>query len=130
MRISDWSSDVCSSDLGERPFSLKDADHERLLNMIVALTAEISVLQDQQDMLTRILVARGVATDEEIAYFQPDTAASAARATKRRELIERVMRIIIADAERSEEHTSALQSLMRISYAVFCLKKKTQHTNT
>src|SRR3546814_9159694 len=30
----------------------------------------------------------------------------------------------IADAERSEEHTSELQSLMRISYAVFCLKKK------
>src|SRR3546814_1744695 len=29
--------------------------------------------------------------------------------------------------ERSEEHTSELQSLMRISYAVFCLKKKTQH---
>src|SRR3546814_18272562 len=69
--------------------------------MIVALTAEISVLQDQQDMLTRILVARGVATDEEIAYFQPDTAASAARATTRRDLIERVMRIIVADAERA-----------------------------
>src|SRR3546814_5865736 len=31
---------------------------------------------------------------------------------------------------RSEEHTSELQSLMRISYAVFCLKKKTQQTNT
>src|SRR3546814_7907799 len=31
---------------------------------------------------------------------------------------------------RSEEHTSELQSLMRISYAVFCLKKKTTHTNT
>src|SRR3546814_6468996 len=33
-------------------------------------------------------------------------------------------------AARSEEHTSELQSLMRISYAVFCLKKKTQHTQT
>src|SRR3546814_2715750 len=32
-------------------------------------------------------------------------------------------------AERSEEHTSELQSLMRISYAVFCLKKKKQRTN-
>src|SRR3546814_7974582 len=32
------------------------------------------------------------------------------------------------DTGRSEEHTSELQSLMRISYAVFCLKKKTQHT--
>src|SRR3546814_5505296 len=31
---------------------------------------------------------------------------------------------------RSEEHTSELQSLMRISYAVFCLKKKTHDTNT
>src|SRR3546814_10365914 len=36
---------------------------------------------------------------------------------------------IIFVAVRSEEHTSELQSLMRISYAVFCLKKKKQHTN-
>src|SRR3546814_2852448 len=34
---------------------------------------------------------------------------------------------ISAAAPRSEEHTSELQSLMRISYAVFCLQKKTQH---
>src|SRR3546814_8594780 len=34
------------------------------------------------------------------------------------------------DVGRSEEHTSELQSLMRISYAVFCLKKKTKHTQT
>src|SRR3546814_8470111 len=33
----------------------------------------------------------------------------------------------ILDSQRSEEHTSELQSLMRISYAVFCLKKKTNH---
>src|SRR3546814_9159921 len=35
----------------------------------------------------------------------------------------------LADAVRSEEHTSELQSLMRISYAVFCLKKKTKQTH-
>src|SRR3546814_2609427 len=35
----------------------------------------------------------------------------------------------IVTQERSEEHTSELQSLMRISYAVFCLKKKKQHKN-
>src|SRR3546814_8301465 len=35
-----------------------------------------------------------------------------------------------AQALRSEEHTSELQSLMRISYAVFCLKKKIQTTKT
>src|SRR3546814_2376843 len=35
---------------------------------------------------------------------------------------------LLSHATRSEEHTSELQSLMRISYAVFCLKKKTTHT--
>src|SRR3546814_10483017 len=37
--------------------------------------------------------------------------------------------IIVGRARRSEEHTSELQSLMRISYAVFCLKKKQKHSN-
>src|SRR3546814_3611982 len=36
-----------------------------------------------------------------------------------------VPQVACSDVERSEEHTSELQSLMRISYAVFCLKKKT-----
>src|SRR3546814_9731146 len=35
-----------------------------------------------------------------------------------------------AEMDRSEEHTSELQSLMRISYAVFCLKKKKKETST
>src|SRR3546814_7836041 len=38
-------------------------------------------------------------------------------------------RRIVADVQRSEEHTSELQSLMRISYAVFCLKKKNKKDN-
>src|SRR3546814_9567772 len=38
--------------------------------------------------------------------------------------LQHLAREIIADDQRSEEHTSELQSLMRISYAVFCLKKK------
>src|SRR3546814_10174199 len=45
-----------------------------------------------------------------------------------RPIVERVIARPFRDA-RSEEHTSELQSLMRISYAVFCLKKKTEiHT--
>src|SRR3546814_10027685 len=39
-------------------------------------------------------------------------------------------RITFSAPSRSEEHTSELQSLMRISYAVFCLKKKKKHHNT
>src|SRR3546814_5685824 len=38
--------------------------------------------------------------------------------------------LIAIEGGRSEEHTSELQSLMRISYAVFCLKKKKSYTNT
>src|SRR3546814_6477245 len=41
-----------------------------------------------------------------------------------------VVGVLHAGAVRSEEHTSELQSLMRISYAVFCLKKKTQRKQT
>src|SRR3546814_6743329 len=41
----------------------------------------------------------------------------------------RMMAAIVAVSTRSEEHTSELQSLMRISYAVFCLKKKKNTTN-
>src|SRR3546814_10435150 len=39
-------------------------------------------------------------------------------------------RVLVAGGARSEEHTSELQSLMRISYAVFCLKKKKPNTRT
>src|SRR3546814_6926639 len=44
--------------------------------------------------------------------------------------IRHVMRGVVRRGLRSEEHTSELQSLMRISYAVFCLKKKTKHNST
>src|SRR3546814_3035784 len=47
---------------------------------------------------------------------------------KRHEL--RAARILVVGRDRSGEHTSELQSLMRISYAVFCLKKKKQKQNT
>src|SRR3546814_10718875 len=44
--------------------------------------------------------------------------------------LEDVVVVNTDDVVRSEEHTSELQSLMRISYAVFCLKKKKQEINT
>src|SRR3546814_5265473 len=58
--------------------------------------------------LTDVLARFGV----EVEYFRPDIGAE------------------IAGLCRSEEHTSELQSLMRISYAVFCLQKKTMHPST
>src|SRR3546814_3394984 len=110
MRISDWSSDVCSSDL------LDDA----------AETLLIGVARDPHS---------GEQVEGEIV--NPANQHAALGREQRHHPgeageIHRRLRpfgIPPAEDERSEEHTSELQSLMRNSYAVFCLKKKNKHTN-
>src|SRR3546814_9318297 len=96
MRISDWSSDVCSSDLtlrdrGPRP----DDRRQQPLGSSGAARQRRQGLCHRQDR--QVLDAAG------FRGLHPGAA-----------------------ARRSEEHTSELQSLMRISYAVYCLKKKTK----
>src|SRR3546814_10111466 len=104
MRISDWSSDVCSSDL--RGFA------EFLVGAAVARAEETA------DSLARFEEIGGVGGDE------------ADRARKPVAAIERRRRAAQdPDRLRSEEHTSELQSLMRLSYAVLCLKKKNNYTS-
>src|SRR3546814_6695688 len=107
MRISDWSSDVCSSDLSRHRRRELDAQIEPLVR---------SALRDQGDGLV------DGTTQIEYLLVQYQHAGLALGEVEN----------VVDDAERSEEHTSELQSLMRISYAVFCLKKKkdihTEHT--
>src|SRR3546814_4244636 len=67
-------------------------------------------------------LGREVAIAREARVIQLDVAALAFH--RRHEEAQRVGAVLVDEAERSEEHTSELQSLMRISYAVFCLKKK------
>src|SRR3546814_3313746 len=93
MRISDWSSDVCSSDLHLAAEVLDNAMDEA----VAGHATRIEVTLEPGNRLTIIDNGRGIPVDPHPKY--PD--------------------------KRSEEHTSELQSLMRISYAVFCLKKKT-----
>src|SRR3546814_8028225 len=100
MRISDWSSDVCSSDLGS-PEEYK----ENLLHVKVG--EEIN----QRKVLRKLV---------DMQYERNDMNLVRGKFRVRGDTIE----IHPAYDERSEEHTSELQSLMRISYAVFCLKKK------
>src|SRR3546814_8381344 len=118
MRISDWSSDVCSSDL--------------------------AVAQARADVERREgLVASGAVSREELAHARDMLAAAEAALSASHGQLARSTALVDAttlqkqpQVQRSEEHTSELQSLMRISYAVFCLKKKinsntqhnTQHT--
>src|SRR3546814_3945936 len=101
MRISDWSSDVCSSDL--RRAVQRDQPAARHRPQL-----QISVTMLREEALQRVELF-GLDVDQE--------------------LIRRIGRQLFLPARqqvlaRSEEHTSELQSLMRISYAVFCLKKK------
>src|SRR3546814_7371427 len=115
MRISDWSSDVCSSDL-----SLRHLDRLRL-----SLEPDVGGKQrifekcqpDQHDERVEPAVRRPV-----FGYIDPG-----AEQLQRGRRTPALFLRFPADrrrAGRSEEHTSELQSLMRISYAVFCLKKK------
>src|SRR3546814_4225404 len=64
-----------------------------------------------------------------VAEVAGETVATA-NAGEKTKTLKRIVRDHLDGADRSEEHTSELQSLMRISYAVFCLKKKTTRYTT
>src|SRR3546814_4281573 len=136
MRISDWSSDVCSSDLddaeirellsrylGEHGFSvLTAADGGQMRAVYAAEHIDLVILDlmlpgEDGTQLCRVLRAE---SDIPIIML-----------TARSDNLERIIGLELgADdyiTKRSEEHTSELQSLMRISYAVFCLKNKNKH---
>src|SRR3546814_7094950 len=109
MRMSDWSSDVCSSDLAARRraagrqaaagHARRNVVHRRFFGPVGPMRAIPPVWRVVR--IATAVVAIGIAVP--------------------------VAAVAVA-VSRSEEHTSELQSLMRISYAVFCLKKKNTTT--
>src|SRR3546814_10597632 len=104
MRISDWSSDVCSSDLLEIIEALGKFRHTTLL---IAGTAAAS--RPKSQVLCTFAYCNRFACIF-VSAAPPTRLCSGSDA--------------LINPARSEEHTSELQSLMRISYAVFCMKKK------
>src|SRR3546814_9931501 len=114
MRISDWSSDVCSSDLR----SCKSQDGRCVMANEKAILAG-GCFWGVQELLRKM---DGVVSTR-VGYSGGDVP----NATYRNHGTHAEAVEIVFDP-RSEEHTSELQSLMRISYAVFCLKKKKQIT--
>src|SRR3546814_4719602 len=106
MRISDWSSDVCSSDLIADRLYVRAADLPE---------GEVRVpLKEIHLNRCPALIQWEHLREPDFQRLAIDPAVVEARAARLR---------------RSEEHTSELQSLTRISYAVFCLKKKKHHLN-
>src|SRR3546814_4821873 len=138
MRISDWSSDVCSSDLATLPLATAERWAEQWgMKTVEAAEAGWSApppidlsfaaepgAEEWPDALSLAprhrRLPRGQAVEEmpgfnEGGWWVQDLAAS---------LPARLLGAGEDRMVRSEEHTSELQSLMRFSYAVFCLKKK------
>src|SRR3546814_10456218 len=120
MRISDWSSDVCSSDLVGLYVSVNSAGRDG------AAGAIRSALFDQ--FADRYFPPEQPAQAQRV---DAQTAAEHARMmvgtyTNSRRADSSFFKALglVGQMKRSEEHTSELQSLMRISYAVFCLKQK------
>src|SRR3546814_4466667 len=115
MRISDWSSDVCSSDL-ERVIDSGRQGAQRDLDQLV--DQELQVLSGRPG-----IAEREAAQDSLLDGLAGNLACFHHRQVGMNEIAgantQRDRQLF-----RSEEHTSELQSLMRISYAVFCLKKK------
>src|SRR3546814_7247338 len=99
MRISDWSSDVCSSDL---PLHLLSRDEFRQRRLVLRELGAGDGVRRAGDGPASIAQGEADGLCPDIQSDQPPAGRQ----------------------HRSEEHTSELQSLMRISYAVFCLKKK------
>src|SRR3546814_9815345 len=116
MRISDWSSDVCSSDLTGL-FTVEDQADAEATAAAAALAHQVEVARlEHAQPQRRAGQQDGVQREQGQGFGGHRRQANAARvgaAQKKRSI-----------GGRSEEHTSELQSLMRISYAVFCLKKK------
>src|SRR3546814_3363693 len=127
MRISDWSSDVCSSDLEWGPLVgyLSDA--------ITGTVEELFATRDGLNALKEQWRGRRKFRSNSAALRALDLLSDYPVVTMKRlaqklgvsrpQALSAINQLMEAGI-RSEEHTSELQSLMRISYAVFCLKKK------
>src|SRR3546814_5687227 len=113
MRISDWSSDVCSSDLAD--FVGGDFFAARRLVLIGNYTFTDSDIKVGPNDTTIPIGSGGMPVPATNLFTDGSRLTGQSRHLANLQI-----------GLRSEEHTSELQSLMRISYAVFCLKKKKQ----
>src|SRR3546814_2665451 len=126
MGISDWSSDVCSSDLRAGPGAVRLAAADEDRRATIAVTGGAATL-----LATELLAgagdvrpfARGAGRSTAICELPVDDAEQNVGARLKTENLVVELDVAGGLCVRSEEHTSELQSLMRISYAVFCLTK-------
>src|SRR3546814_6060752 len=135
MRISDWSSDVCSSDLhpAENSMTTEISPEAAAAQGEIRhlLEAAIDALPQAQRTVFMLRTVEEFSTEDTAACLgiPPETVKTRLHRAKQHLRRRLQHRVATALTDRSEEHTSELQSLMRISYAVFCLKKKKHRTD-
>src|SRR3546814_10572838 len=120
MRISDWSSDVCSSDL--RLLQGEPGEQVILIKLHSLLQVVAVAACDQRQKPGNIAGER--LRQAHLTAIRVNHLWAKLLAQRRQSLAQTLTRLHLEapTPERSEEHTSELQSLMRHSYAVFCLK--------
>src|SRR3546814_1565174 len=116
MRISDWSSDVCSSDL----LAGRVTEVAQLGERVAGLTTRLA----EHEAHVESLEQKHQHAREALEHYRTSVKEQRDQEQRRHEHQVQGLQVELRQANRSEEHTSELQSLMRISYAVFCLKKK------
>src|SRR3546814_6368631 len=117
MLISDWSSDVCSSDL-----AVQSLPPPKLSVLFFTSPDPVTIVRPVAGLISLIPAAT--------RFFLPPRPPNALNSAPPIGTFDTMLLAAPERTSRSEEHTSELQSLMRISYAVFCLKKKNIHTQT
>src|SRR3546814_8204050 len=133
MRISDWSSDVCSSDLPPQPPTIANPPQPEPSKKTESAEKPSSVEKETVKKEAKAEPSKTAAVTNRQGYkvqigsMRSEAAARKqwqVQSAKHKDLLgDLTLDIDRAEIPRSEEHTSELQSLMRSSYAVFCLKK-------
>src|SRR3546814_9937088 len=150
MRISDWSSDVCSDDLLRLGVERLDPSVRVIeVGSLAALKDAVRRHPETKLVLLDLMMpdVEGLASLQYLRGEWPDVRVAVISSLQDRAWIrsaealgaiafipkstpavqmQKILDSLLTNGHRSEEHTSELQSLMRIPYAVFCLKKKKQ----
>src|SRR3546814_3880336 len=120
MRISDWSSDVCSSDL-HHPLHIPEG--------LLGIKSRSFMIHQGSDIFVESLSLDGDSGRDFSIRHNRVTDCAGIIISRAPDILPASLDVDVhqeaGKVSRSEEHTSELQSLMRISYAVFCLKKQT-----
>ena len=109
----DWISRAGKKAKGKRPQYFDAPENERMLSIVMALVAEVSVVRERLDTVERLLDEKGTISREDIEVFEPSRDAAFERGLKTREFIARVMRGVQQSLESMQENEPDLEQVSK-----------------